>query len=275
MTKKQISSVPSRKTSSIGTGRILGVVAIVLIFILGGVYFYLDSIYVSINDKTLCPNNGAVAATTVIIDGTEPLNAIQKNALMIELKKIQHDTIQYEIVQIYNITDLQDVLLKPVFNMCNPGSGKNMNSLYENPELAKKRWQRQFISPLEQSLGQAYMSKGYNHSPIMESIQSISGVSFGELSETCPKHLIIVSDMLQNSAGLSFYRNGIPSHTTLENSAFFAKIRTQYLKGVKVSLFLFRHPNISKRQRITHIEFWQNYFAKQGASIIHVKVIDG
>lgn len=265
----------AHKAQSSLWGGIAGIVGILLLAGMIGGYLYVQESRIPTNPITLCPESGPVAMTTVLIDGTDSLNAIQKNAIMLELRAIQQETIQHELVEIYNVTELHDTLIKPVFAMCNPGAGENMNKLYENPALAKRKWQTQFIQPLNTALTELTSSGGSDHSPIMESIQSIAGVSLGTVGAMTPKHFIIISDMLQNSEGLSFYKSDIPSEEEFKKSRFFSKIRTQYLKGSEVTLLLLRRHNASALQNKKAMQFWQSYFAEQGAVVIRVKFIDG
>ena len=108
----------------------------------------------------------------------------------------------------------------------------------------------------------------------MESIQQVSVQEFlGKDLETVPKQLVIVSDMLQNTAGFSQY-HGVEPFDTFRQSPYYIKVRTS-LSKVEVTLFYLRRSTSGNLQGRRHIEFWENYFKDAGATLVDVKSVDG
>ncbi len=263
-----------QKSKTERNGRIIGIIAIIFSIAVGGGIVYLMNTQIDVDEVTLCPIDGAIATTVVIIDATDSFNAIQKNSIEIELNKVRSATKKHESIQIFNITDEVGSLLIPTFNACNPGSGEGANFLYENEELINKLWNENFSNPLNMALEQATLKASYASSPILESIQSVAGASFGVVHENTPKKLVIVSDMLQNSEMINFYK-GIPSFESVYQSNNLSSMSSLYLKGVDVTILMLNRPNRAELQNNTNVLFWERYFTSQGARLVSVKRIDG
>ena len=63
---------------------------------------------------------------------------------------------------------------EPLFEKCNPGDGSSRSKLTENPELWKRRYQNEFVTPLlalEENLRALVPAK---RSPILEMMQVVA-----------------------------------------------------------------------------------------------------
>lgn len=244
-------------------------VAIALIF----VYVRTNATERKIDEQTLCPVDGADGLTVVLIDRTDPLSAIQREDLMRHLDQLKAALPIRTAIEVYSIGADQGDLLKPEgHRLCNAGRATDVDALTGNPRLTEKRWRERFSRPLDDLFERMTQSATSPRSPIMEAIQSVAVTAFGRLPERASyRRLVIVSDMLQNSDLLSQYGKLIAFDQFKQQNQY-QRLRTD-LKGVEVELWYIggRSP-LQGRQ---HIEFWQQYFANTGATLVRVSAIQG
>lgn len=149
---------------------------------------------------TLCRNDGAYTRLKVLIDKTDPISKQDQERLAALIRRIKDQLAANERLSLFVLDETGTYSPAPVFDMCNPGRGNQANSLYENPRMVQKRFDEQFQGPLETVLVNLLRPGVAPQSPILESIIALKG------STSQPERMIVVSDMLQNSGTLSFYR---------------------------------------------------------------------
>jgi len=248
--------------------------SVIAVAVIAYLYQSVRSREVPLNPSDMCPQTGPHSITVVLVDATDPLSIVQKMAVEKELEDLKNGVPRYGEIELFAVTPSGHTLLNPRLTACNPGRGKEINPMYGNPTLVERRWRAVFSDRVEQLLGQLLTSAPINTSPIMESIQEIGvEVFLGQAVSQIPKELILVSDMLQNTAGFSQY-HGIKSFEDFRHSAYYLKIRPS-LEGVKVTIFYLRRLNAAHLQGRRHIEFWQEYFTDAGATLVHCKSIEG
>ncbi|HEV3111394.1 MAG TPA: hypothetical protein VGY99_12955, partial [Candidatus Binataceae bacterium] len=161
------------------------------------------------------------------------------------------------------------------FHHLHDTTAEGASELTSNPQLIGKRWKMKFIEPLNKQLDTMLRGSGSKDSPIMESIQVV-GVSVFDtpaFHDLADKRLVIVSDMLQNTAGYSQYR-GDESYSRFCTSGYFLKVRSN-LEGVDVTILYLRRTDVRHLQGKRHLEFWENYFSDAKARLAHVVSIEG
>jgi hypothetical protein len=145
------------------------IVLVVLVIAGGGAgYFYLQQTRVALDETTLCPKNGARTLTVVLVDRTDPLNTVQKEALRDRLQEIQDNVAQYGALKIYSVEPIGETLLRPLVDLCNPGRGSDIDPKFGNPRLVEKRWLERFAVPIEALLDDLMQTHEADSSPIME-----------------------------------------------------------------------------------------------------------
>ena len=226
-----------------------------------------------IDEQTLCPVDGAEGLTVVLIDRTDPLSAVQREDLLRHLDQLKASLPIRTAVEVYSIGADQGDLLKPEgHRLCNAGRAADVDALTRNPRLTEKRWRERYSRPLDELFERMTQSATSPRSPIMEAIQSVAVTAFGRLPERASyRRLVIASDMLQNSDVLSQYGKVIAFDQFKQLSPY-RRVRTD-LKGIEVEIWYIggRSPQQGKQ----HIEFWQQYFADNGGSLVRVSSIQG
>ncbi len=87
------------------------------------------------------------------------------------------------------------------------------------------------------------------------------------------KKLVIVSDMLQHTDGVSLYR-GVPDFDKFRKTEYYRRVRTD-LGGVQCEILYVGRETKRGIQGAAHIKFWQLYFADQNGEITRVRMVEG
>lgn len=257
--------------SRIGIALIMAAVVLSM----GGVwwYFYAVDTAIALDKETLCPVAQAPAeVTAILVDTSDLLTPVQSTAIRNELDGYRNAVPRYGAFEIYTVANTKSSVLEPLFRACNPGSPDQISGLTESPKRAARNWHVGFVMPLADALSKAMPESEQKTSPIIESIQSVAVTAFGgPLRKGVGKRLVIVSDMMQNTAAFSNYKS-------VDYIRFNAEAGEQLmvnLRGVMVDILYVRRPSAARWQGVDHIVFWQNYFATQGATITRVYSISG
>lgn len=249
-------------------------IALVVLFAIGmALYIKGKSAYVPTDPDTLCPTNRPPSEVTVLIlDMSDAYSEAQKLQIRNELERAKGKLKQFALFEAYAVDRLGERVPKPVLCLCNPGTERDVNLVYQNPKKAKKRWE-EFVSRLDTELSRLMKTEDSNTSPIFEAIQSaaIRTLNLPKYDHV-PKRLILVSDLLQNVPGkLSHYREK-PKFVVFKQSAYFSEVRAD-LTNIKVKLLYLIRPGTV--QNVEHRLFWEQYFAAQGATVDEVVPIYG
>jgi hypothetical protein len=235
--------------------------------------------YVATDAATLCPIDGPPAeVVALVLDMSDRLNEVQLLSVRNHLQRLLYSELpRFAYVETYAVQDRAGVVAEPVIGLCNPGKGDDLNRVYQNPELARKRWEQDFAGVLSAKLEALLAAPESASSPIYEAIQAVAVRSFGNPSyDGRAKRLVVVSDLLQNvpgkGSGGSHYR-GVPDFDAFRSSPYFSEVRAD-LSGVHVHLYYMNRSD-QRTQGSEHIRFWEDYFGAQGANVMTVERIFG
>ncbi len=212
--------------------------------------------------ETLCPTDRDYAHTVVLIDKTDPFSATQQDYLRSRLKALRDRLAKYEKLSIFVLED-DGGTGAARFSLCNPGTGKDANELYQNPRLEAERFKTQFGAPLDSLLAELLVAQTKPHSAILEAIRDIAAQpDFHDPRQT--RHLVIVSDLIQNVAEFSQYHSVVPFDVFAKTTYGEWMLRTP-LAGVDVSVIYLLRQETKHSQTRAHALFWENYFSSLGA----------
>jgi hypothetical protein len=260
----------------------IGAAAVVLLALVGvaiGAYVLSRTSYVETDAATLCPVDEPPAeVVALVLDMSDKLNEVQLLAVRNHLQRLLYSELpRFAYVETYAVQDRAGAVAEPVIGLCNPGKGDDLSRIYQNPELARKRWEQDFADVLSTKLDALLESPDSASSPIFEAIQAVAVRAFGKPSyDGVAKRLIVVSDLLQNvqghGRGGSHYR-GVPDFDEFRSSPYFSQVRAD-LQGVRVHLYYMNRSD-QRAQGSEHIRFWEDYFGAQGAAVMTVERIFG
>lgn len=228
-----------------------------------------------LDPDTLCDVNGPSGVTVVLIDATDQLSDIQRAAVTGRLNRvIQRDLRRNERLEIFEITDSND-LLSPEFSMCRPASPDEIDELTENRRVAQQRFDEAFRPAIDTVMRGLLNRPPSEQSPIMEAVQAASVAAFqaSDVSDTTPKRLIIVSDMLQNGPAGRHY-GGVPEFSTYRSEPQFRRYLSD-LTGVEVRVLYLHRESGDAVQGEAHGSFWLRWFEAQGVTTASVDPIEG
>lgn len=177
----------------------------------GGVLWFLNrGSTQEVDQSTLCPKSGRIAdVTAILLDMSDTLGDAQAIRVRNEFERFRRQVPRFGMIAVYALDGDATRLIRPVLGLCNPGDGSDLNIWYQNPSLAKQKWEREFASKLDLELGKLLEMSPTASSPILEGLQAVSVQTFdAPRNQQAHKRLVIVSDLMQNVSGkMNQYRS--------------------------------------------------------------------
>lgn len=248
------------------------VMILVAVAILATGFYFNSQASSKIDETTLCRESGPLGHTVLLVDTTDPLNFTQKQAFQALMDEVISEKVAPgELLSVFVLGEDYTENSKPLMELCNPGDGRDKSELTANLKRMKRQYEQQFRSPLISVANELQSQKPAKFSPIFEMIQLVSINGFRKHSISGPRALIVVSDMLQNTANFSMYK-GETNYKDFLESPYGRKMNAD-LSGVSVELhYILNAPNIQTRR---HLKFWEDYFSNAGAKISSVRPLEG
>jgi hypothetical protein len=255
---------------------VAGAAAVLTVLLLGGIGLTLKSRAVAVptDAATLCPLGRRVSQVTVVLlDVSSRFSEPQRLQIQHQLARLRDSLPRLGLLELYTVDRLARRVTAPVFHGCNPGTGADLNRIYQNPELARKKWNG-FVAKLTAEIDSQIARPASGRSPIFEAIQATALRTFDDPDhDGLPKRLVIVSDLLQNvPGGLDMYQE-VPSFRVFRKTAYFSRVRAN-LRGVAVSIYYLARSGVGVQGR-RHLGFWDAYFRSLGAAVVSAEGVFG
>ena len=230
----------------------------------------------------MCPIDEPPAeVVALILDMSDRLNEVQLLSVRNHLQRLLYAELpRFAYVETYAVQDRAGVVAEPVIGLCNPGKGNDLNRIYQNPELARKRWEQDFA---DRAVGEARCAArqrrtARRHRSTKPFRPSPCGRSASPSYDGVPKRLIVVSDLLAERAGQRQRREATTAacriSTSFAASAVLFRGARRSQCGVRVHLYYMNRSD-HRTQGAEHIRFWEDYFGAQGATVMTVERIFG
>ncbi|CAM3292178.1 hypothetical protein SAMN04488021_1114 [Paracoccus aminovorans] len=254
----------ARRAPRRGLSLPLALGAVAAVALIAGLFLYQQrtAAAMAIDPQTLCPVAGPKAMTAILIDVTDELAPVQAAKLR-ALVRQRIDAA--EVGTEFSLGMVSDDMgrLGSQVALCKPHSGHDVSAINQNLRIVSARYDDDFIKPFNSMFDRMIAASQAKQSPIMEGVQALVSETPGFLTFQGPRRLIVVSDLLQHSGAMSFYRG--------ENWKSFSASRaaqrlSESLGGVEVELFLIPRPADWKGDPAVLEDFWVRYFDHQGAS---------
>ena len=218
----------------------------------------------AVDQETLCPlSTGPVSMTVILFDLTDPLSTAQSKQLIQYLDdeiKASPTGTQFSMGVVREDSDAWGA----TDPLCKPRSGDDVSNLTQNVRLIDKRYKDRFLTPLRGHIQDMISATAANQSPIMEALQTLIADTPGFLTFAGPRRVILVSDLLQHSDAMSFYRGD--DWQGFAASAGYDRLG-KTLDGAEVAIFAvprsvekIKDPNVVE-------DFWLRYFDIQGTNL--------
>jgi hypothetical protein len=205
---------------------------------------------------TFCEAETVSATTVLLIDKTGGFSPNQKRILMraveAEIEKLETD----KRLTVYEVDDgLYEGLSKPVFDRCRPKDGTDVNQLVENREMIEKSFNEDFLDKIQLITSTLDEKSDAKISPIIESLSDISTL-YKIDSHINVERLVVISDLLQHSPDISFYKSNIKDIEIDDIASFLPD-----LFGVDVQVYwIQRENNEQKIQNSGLMHWWERTF---------------
>ncbi|SLN20841.1 hypothetical protein PSM7751_00711 [Pseudooceanicola marinus] len=253
------------------TGTVLAVgVAILVLSGIGAAFWWSDqeSRARALDTETLCPEaTGPVAMTAILLDLTDPMSPAQHAQLLARIEQEISDAARGTQFTLGVVSE-DSTRWGATPPLCKPQDAASANRLTQNEKLIAKRYESRFHEPLQSRLLDMVSATGANRSPIMESLQALVADTPGFVTFEGPRRIILVTDLLQHSDALSFYRGG--TWDSFRASPAFQRLgRT--LDGAEIRIYQVPRPAEGVKDPAVLEDFWIRYFERQGA---HVPVVN-
>ena len=218
-------------------------------------------------DADNCPEDGQYAAQiAILVDPSDTLTNVQEGSAAPRLlEAIENDAPETAEIRVYTVGQAGRGNTAAVLRLCKPAHPDGVSALTGNPGRAERRYRDEFLAPLQETLAALLSVEGDSISPIVEGIQVAAVSAFQPRAADIPRRLLVVSDMIQNSGNVSFYRDSV-DFGPLSRNPDYGTLRVD-LSGVEVSVFLLaRRGGAGRIQGGSLRGFWEEYFLDQGAS---------
>lgn len=254
-------------------GSVIAGVALILIAAVGFMYIRANQSRIEVGDDG-CPASGAESVTVLLVDQTDPLSLPQRQDFRNQFEILWSGVPKHGRISIYRVAAANEQLLDPILDLCNPGDGSDLSEATANPGGAKRKWEAKFKAPVQGAFEALVEASGAETSPIFQSVQSVALTSLQTpAAREKPRRLIIISDLIQNTPGLSFY-GGLPDPETVLQSQPFREAKTD-LRGVEVELWMLSRASKAGLQERPLIDLWQKALLAQGATVTRVYTVSG
>jgi len=237
---------------------------VTLALLAGFAYTQLKS--VEHDDETNCPNSlsDLAAYTVILIDATDKMNSTQVIEIKNLIKSVALNLPSDGRLDVLSVTDSGDII-DLMFCRCSLEKGGEGLGLIDNPRLQKVQWEEAYWGPLTDFLNSLDSQPEASHTPLMEGIQKLSShFPFEQAPQLIESgwNLIIISDLLQNSATLNLYQEPDITFEEFRTRGEFHSARAD-LEGANVKVHLVHRPRAFERglQGVPQMEFWNHWFS--------------
>lgn len=222
--------------------------------------------------KTMCPAGGPLGHIVLLVDKSDPLTFTQSKEFDVLYREVVTKRVpEGYLLSVYALGENFQETADPIIELCNPGNGSTLSVVTANPDRAAKEFQARFVGPMLAKAPELVTNKPGGASPILEMVQLVGITGFRKNAVKGPRRLIIVSDMLHNTAEFSMYK-GIPKFADFLTTPYAARASAD-LPGVEVELQVYLHsPQIQKPELLI---FWQEYIFKANGKVTLFNPIKG
>jgi len=241
-------------------------------------YFFIDGKKnrIELDPVTNCPKDidSVSSYVAVIFDKTDTYNRIQQTYLKRYFSDFRKNLSLHSKISFYVITDNDDAdaEIRPEYSICNPATGTNADSRYQNEKRMKKNWQTKFEQPLKNAITSYLTPSAANSSPIFEIFQKVALTAFPS-DKKAKKKIIIISDMLHHTDEWSHYDRPL-DFDAFSKTPYSKKVSTD-LQGASVEILYISREGSENIQTTKHQLFWESYIRENNGVFKKPEYVDG
>lgn len=224
----------------------------------------------AIDFATLCPaEGGARGSLLVLLDLTDPLSPVQSDRLRNVVDDAVDGAPRGTLFAIGRV-DSDPAAWGARIAICKPMTGAEAGDWVRNSEKVEEIYRTKFREPLDAVLREALAAQPADTSPIAEALQAlVVGADAIPTAPDAPRQIIIVSDLIQNSEAMSFFRG--EDWESFRDSDAYGRM-SESLGGSDIRIW--RLPRLEAPVDMAEVDdFWVNYLEAQGVVAIHAKTL--
>ena len=216
-------------------------------------------------DPDGCPADGPAAMqVAVVLDPSDTLSVVQRQSAISRLMGTLEGLPRGAEVRVYTVAGAGRERGGADLRTCKPAHPDEVSAVTGNPALATEAYEA-WREVIELRVGEALHEASEPESPIVEAIQFASVTTFQPRDAVMDRRLLIVSDMVQHSSDISFFRNQ-PDFGAFSRNPSYGTLRVD-LARVGVTVFLLARRGEAGRIQAGNLRtFWEDYFLDQGAA---------
>jgi hypothetical protein len=255
-------------------GVVLAFLGLLLIGAFLGGYWWVQHTHPVLDSETNCPVSGPSGIHIILFDRSDPITDQQAQRIRQAIEHYKQDAPFGRRFDIYTFEGDTTHVLKPKLVICALGKPDDANSLIENPEQVRKRYDTKFSAVLDQTVEDLLRASRQNSSPIVESLRAASITSFGAVdSGHIPLRVTMVSDMVQHTS-LNSHFQAEPNFPALLHTGAWPILQPQ-LKGAEVNIIYLLRPSALRKgasvQNRGHQLFWEQLIAASGGQVTAIE----
>ena len=125
----------------------------------------------ALDATTLCPSDQALTTSVVVlVDTTDPLDQTQAARLLATVRRVRETLPTFGKLTLLFLDANTPYEPKELVSLCNPGSPRGVNPLFQTESRVAKRWNESFGAPIDQAVSQLLLAPTAKQSPIIEAI---------------------------------------------------------------------------------------------------------
>lgn len=225
------------------------------------------------DEVTLCEISDELPPhTAVILDKTDEYTEEEVTFIRLAIERARDRLAVKERFTLFELDEKGEFNPRGEFSLCNPGRGKQVNALFQNPKIIEERYKEKFEAPFEETLADLVIPREAPASPILEAVARL-GQTEAFSADAPGRRLTLISDMLQNSSLFTVYgagRGNLPADMP-SSADVAALVRDRYgsnLMDVEVEIRLIPRPGWVDVQRGALRQYWDDVFTSLGMRVV-------
>ncbi|GEM_PF-2306827 len=221
----------------------------------------------TLDEKTLCPQEQKLETSVIVlVDTTDALTRMQASQLLTTVRDAQDELPTYGKLTLLFLDAAAPYEPKELVSLCNPGSPRYVNPLFQTASRIEKRYRQSFGAPVEAALDALIKAPTAARSPILEALTAVTWRPDFD-ARVKNRNLFVVSDLLQHeSGGYSHYQLGDP-WSRFMRTGLSRKVEAD-LTGVHVRIDYLRRSEAMQYQNDAHRNFWLRWLTERGAASV-------
>lgn len=228
-------------------------------------------------DSDLCREDREFAAQfAVLLDPSDALSSTQRRSAVPRLQQLLQSAPEDTEIRVYTVAAAGRGQLEPMFRICAPLNPDSIGSFDPTVTrgIAEREYSEAFVAPLRQRLDALLEVPADTVSPIVEAMQATAVDAFQPRTSTMRRQLVIVSDMVQHSRDLSFFREP-PDFVALSRHPDYRTLRVG-LERVQVTVLQLQRRGQAGQVQIGPLRhFWEDFLIDQSAGDLTWIEIEG